>query len=70
MKSGVIEIDQNTGTIHSLEQNETISTIVTVTAKNNGVKTTFNVTVLGGNFDYIGYLPVRPFSKEIGRAHV
>ena len=64
-KSDVVEIDQNTGAIYSLEQNETVSTIVTVTAKNNGVKNTFNVTVLGGNFDYIGYLPVRPFSKEM-----
>ena len=65
MKSDVIEIDQSTGTIHSFEQNETNSTIVTATAKNNGVKSTFNVTVIGGDYDYIGYLPVRPFSKEI-----
>ena len=65
MKSDVIEIDQSTGTIHSFEQNETNSTIVTATAKNNGVKATFNVTVIGGDYDYIGYLPVRPFSKEI-----
>ena len=65
MKSDVIEIDQSTGTIHSFEQNETNSTIVTATAKNNGVKATFNVTVIGGDYDYIGYLPVRPFSKEM-----
>lgn len=65
MKSDVIEIDQSTGTIHSFEQDETNSTIVTATAKNNGVKATFNVTVIGGDYDYIGYLPVRPFSKEM-----
>ena len=65
MKSDVVEIDQSTGTIHSFEQNETNSTIVTATARNNGVKATFNITVIGGDYDYIGYLPVRPFSKEI-----
>lgn len=65
MKSDVIEIDQSTGTIHSFEQDETSSTIVTATAKNNGVKATFTVTVIGGDYDYIGYLPVRPFSKEM-----
>lgn len=65
MKSDVIEIDQSTGTIHSFEQDETNSTIVTATAKNNGVKATFNITVIGGDYDYIGYLPVRPFSKEM-----
>lgn len=65
MKSDVIEIDQSTGTIHSFEQDETNSTIVTATAKNNGVKATFTVTVIGGDYDYIGYLPVRPFSKEM-----
>ena len=65
MKSDVIEIDQSTGTIHSFEQDETNSTIVIATAKNNGVKVTFTVTVIGGDYDYIGYLPVRPFSKEM-----
>ena len=65
MKSDVVEIDQSTGTIHSFDQNETNSTIITATARNNGVKATFNVTVIGGDYDYIGYLPVRPFSKEI-----
>lgn len=64
-KSDVIEIDQNTGTIHSFQHDETISTTVVATAKNNGVKASFNVTVIGGNYDFIGYLPVRPFSKEM-----
>ena len=65
MKSGVIEIDQNTCTIHSFERDETNSTTVVATAKNNGVKASFNVTVVGGGYDFIGYLPVRPFSKEM-----
>ena len=65
MKSDVVEIDQSTCTIHSFEQDETNSTIITATARNNGVKATFNVTVIGGDYDYIGYLPVRPFSKEM-----
>ena len=65
MKSDVIEIDQNTCTIHSFERDETNSTTVVATAKNNGVKASFNVTVVGGGYDFIGYLPVRPFSKEM-----
>ena len=65
MKSDVIEIDQNTCTIHSFELDETNSTTVVATAKNNGVKASFNVTVVGGGYDFIGYLPVRPFSKEM-----
>ena len=65
MKSDVIEIDQNTCTIHSFERDETNSTTVVATAKNNGVKASFNVTVVGGDYDFIGYLPVRPFSKEM-----
>ena len=69
MKSDVVEIDQSTGTIHSFEQNETNSTIVTAAARNNGVNATFTVTAIGGNYDYIGYLPVRPFSKEMEDDH-
>jgi hypothetical protein len=65
MKDDVIEIDQNTCTIHSFERDETNSTTVVATAKNNGVKASFNVTVVGGGYDFIGYLPVRPFSKEM-----
>ena len=64
-KGDVIEIDQITGTIHSFEQDETVSTTVVASAKNNGVKASFNVTVVGGDYDFIGYLPVRPFSKEM-----
>lgn len=64
-KSDVVEINQSTGTIHSFEQNETNSTTVTAVARNNGVNTTFTVTVIGGDYDYIGYLPVRPFSKAM-----
>ena len=63
--SNIIEIDQSTGTIHSSQHDGTSSTIVTVAAKNSSVDTTFKVTVIGGDYDYIGYLPVRPFSKEM-----
>lgn len=63
--SNIIEIDQSTGTIHSFQCDGTRSTIVTVTAKNSSVDATFKVTVIGGDYDYIGYLPVRPFSKEM-----
>ena len=61
----IIEIDQSTGTIHSFENDATVSTTVTVAAKNGSVDSTFNVTIIGGGYDYIGYLPVRPFPKEM-----
>ena len=61
----IIEIDQNTGTIHSFENDATVSTTVNIAAKNGSVDSTFNVTIIGGGYDYIGYLPVRPFRKEI-----
>ena len=67
--SDVVEIDQNTGIIHSFEHDKTNSTIITATAKNNSVSATFKVTVIGGSYDYIGYLPVRPFSKEMEDDH-
>lgn len=61
----IIEIDQSTGTIHSFENDATVSTTVTVAAKNGNVDYTFNITIIGGGYDYIGYLPVRPFPKEM-----
>ena len=61
----IIEIDQSTGTIHSFENYATVSTTVTVAAKNGSVDSTFNITIIGGGYDYIGYLPVRPFPKEM-----
>lgn len=64
-KTGVITIDQHTGLIKALDQNDTISTYVTVAAKNNEVSTGFNVTVIGGDYDYIGFLPVRPFPENM-----
>ena len=64
-KSGVIAIDQNSGLIQALDQVDTVSTYVTVTAKNNEVSTGFNVTVVGGDYDYVGYLPVRPYAKNM-----
>ena len=63
--SDVAEINLSTGTIHSFQHDETNSTIITATAKNNSVTATFKVTVIGEGYDYIGYLPVRPFSKEM-----
>lgn len=65
----IIEIDQSTGTIHSFENDVTVSTTVTVAAKNGSVDSTFNVTIIGGGYDYIGYLPVRPFPKEMEDDH-
>lgn len=65
----IIEIDQSTGTIHSFENDETVSTTVNVAAKNGSVDSTFNVTIIGGGCDYIGYLPVRPFTKEMEDDH-
>ena len=64
-KTGVITIDQHTGLIKALDQDNTISTYVTVSAKNNEVSTGFNVTVVGGDYDYIGFLPVRPFPENM-----
>lgn len=64
-KSGVIAIDESTGLIKALDQSDTVSTYVTVTAKNNEVSTGFNVTIVGGDYDYIGFLPVRPFSEAM-----
>ena len=64
-KTGVISIDQHTGLIKALDQNDTVSTYVTVSAKNNEVSTGFNVTVVGGDYDYIGFLPVRPFPQNM-----
>lgn len=64
-KSGVIAIDETTGLIKSLDNEDTVSTYVTVSAKNNEVSTGFNVTVVGGDHDYIGYLPVRPFAENM-----
>lgn len=64
-KTGIIAIDQHTGLIKSLDQNDTVSTYVTVSAKNNEVSTGFNVTVVGGDYDYIGFLPVRPFPENM-----
>ena len=64
-KTGVITIDQHTGLIKALDQNDTVSTYVTVSAKNNEVSTGFNVTVVGGDYDYIGFLPVRPFPENM-----
>ena len=61
----IIEIDQSTGTIHSFENDATVSTTVTVAAKNGSVDSTFKVTIIGRDYDYIGYLPVRPFPKEM-----
>lgn len=67
--SDVIKIDQSTGTIHSFKCYGINSSIVTATAKNNGVNATFEVSVIGSDYDsdydYIGYLSVRPFSKEM-----
>ena len=64
-KTGVITIDQHTGLIKALDQDNTVSTYVTVSAKNNEVSTGFNVTVVGGDYDYIGFLPVRPFPENM-----
>lgn len=65
----IIEIDQSTGTIHSFENDATVSTTVTIAAKNSSVYSTFNITIIGRDYDYIGYLPVRPFPKEIEDDH-
>lgn len=64
-KDGVIIIDQHTGLIKALNQDDAVSTYVTVSAKNNEVSTSFNVTVFGGDYDYIGFLPVRPFPQNM-----
>lgn len=64
-KTGVVAIDENTGLIKSLDQDDTVSTYVTVVAKNNEVSAGFNVTVAGGDYDYIGFLPVRPFPENM-----
>lgn len=64
-KTGVVTIDQHTGLIKALDQNDTVSTYVTVSAKNNEVSTGFNVTVIGGDYDYVGFLPVRPFPENM-----
>lgn len=61
----IVQIDQSTGTINSFQCDGTNSTVVIVAAKNGSVDATFKVTVIGGDYDYIGYLPVRPFSKEM-----
>ena len=63
--SDIVQINQSTGTINSFQCDGTNSTIVIVSAKNGSVDATFKVTVIGGDYDYIGYLPVRPFPKEI-----
>lgn len=67
--SDIIEINQSTCTIRSFKCYGTNSTTVTATAKNNSVNATFNVTVIGADYDYdydyVGYLSVRPFSKEM-----
>ena len=63
--SDIVQIDQSTCTINSFQCDGTNSAIVTVAAKNGSVDSTFKVTVIGGDYDYIGYLPVRPFSKEM-----
>lgn len=63
--SDIVQIDQSTGAINSFQCDGTNSTIVIVSAKNGSVDATFKVTVIGGDYDYIGYLPVRPFSKEM-----
>lgn len=64
-RTGVVAIDKNTGLIKALDQDDTVSTYITVSAKNNEVSAGFNVTVVGGDYDYIGYLPVRPFPKNM-----
>jgi len=58
-------VDEHTGLLKALDQDETVSTYITVSAKNNEVSTGFNVTVVGGDYDYIGFLPVRPFPKNM-----
>ena len=64
-KTGVVAIDEHTGLIKALDSEETASTYVTVAAKNNEVSSGFNITVVGGDYDYIGFLPVRPFSESM-----
>ena len=64
-RTGVVVIDEHTGLIKALDSNETVSTYVTVAAKNNEVSAGFNVTVVGGDYDYIGFLPVRPFPESM-----
>ena len=64
-KSSVISIEEETGIIRAINQENTNSTYVTVKAKNNDITTGFNVTVVGGDYDYIGYLPVRPFAANV-----
>lgn len=64
-KSGIVAIDQSTGLLKALDQTDTVSTYITVSAKNNEVSTGFNVTVIGGDYDYIGFLPVRPFAENM-----
>ena len=61
---GVIEVDPETGVIKATAQDYTTSAHVTVSAENNGITAEFTVTVMGGNYDYIGYLPVRPYAAD------
>ena len=63
-KTGVVTVDEN-GLIKALDTDDTQDTYITVAAKNNNLSAGFTVTVVGGGYDYIGYLPVRPFSKNM-----
>lgn len=63
-KPGAVSVDQRTGKLVISETDNNDRAIITVQSISTRIQSTFNVTVIGGGYDYIGYLPVRPFSKS------
>lgn len=63
-KPSVVSVDQITGKLIIPETDDNNRAILTVESTNTKVAATFCVNVIGGGYDYIGYLPVRPFAKS------
>ena len=63
-KPGAVSANQSTGKLIVPETDDNNRAVITVESTTTRIAATFSVNVIGGGYDYIGYLPVRPFAKS------
>lgn len=62
-RTQVVSVNNKTGKLTAVSTDDSAQAMITVESKNNEVSATFQVNVIGGGYDYVGFLPVRPFAE-------
>lgn len=63
-KQGAVSINQETGKLIASETDDNNRALIIVQSMNTRIQAEFSVNIIGGGYDYIGYLPIRPFAKS------